>query len=149
MRSWSMEGAPPNLFWYIFLAMRCLSRTINSKRVLQLCQKIESAFPRNKSAQTQGKHTCSNSKIKIISKSRQQDETTNRVQPPIIPITFLLYLLSDKWHWNKLELFVEKLFPRFINPRHESHLVSQYAKILPHCFFSPPSSWSLKVTPPY
>jgi hypothetical protein len=65
----SMEGPPPNLLWYIFLTVRCLSRTINSRRVLQLCQKLESEFTRKRSAQKQGKQIDNNTKNDIISKS--------------------------------------------------------------------------------
>jgi hypothetical protein len=72
----SMEGPPPNLLWYIFLTVRCLSRTINSRRVLQLCQKLESEFTRKRSAQQYQK--LYHIKVDVYN---QRDETINTVQP--------------------------------------------------------------------
>jgi 7,8-dihydro-6-hydroxymethylpterin-pyrophosphokinase len=71
-----MEGPPPNLLWYIFLTVRCLSRTINSRSVLQLCQKLESEFTRKRSAQQHQK--LYHIKVDVYN---QRDETINTVQP--------------------------------------------------------------------
>ena len=68
IRFCSMEGPPPNLLWHIFLTVRCLSRTINSRRVLQLSENWTIIYPQEECTKTRRKNRQLN-KNYITSKS--------------------------------------------------------------------------------